>query len=156
MNVIECSGLAKRYRRSWALRDCALAIPAGHVVGLVGPNGAGKTTLLNLAAGLFRPTAGEISVLGGEMPGSAAARAGIAFVAQDAPLYGHLPAGAMLRLAGNLNLTWDEDRALARLDDGSYGKSVASGEPIPDARLEADPAAELTIEEAREQESERS
>jgi DnaK suppressor protein len=41
------------------------------------------------------------------------------------------------------------DRALRRLDDGTYGRSVRSGAPIPDERLEADPAAELTIEEAR-------
>jgi uncharacterized membrane protein YraQ (UPF0718 family)/RNA polymerase-binding transcription factor DksA len=41
------------------------------------------------------------------------------------------------------------ERALHRLDDGTYGRSVRSGEPIPDERLEADPAAELTIEEAR-------
>ncbi len=41
------------------------------------------------------------------------------------------------------------DRALKRLDEGTYGRSVVSGEPIPDARLEADPAAELTVEEAR-------
>jgi DnaK suppressor protein len=41
------------------------------------------------------------------------------------------------------------ERALHRLDDGTYGKSVRSGDPIPDERLEADPAAELTIEEAR-------
>jgi DnaK suppressor protein len=41
------------------------------------------------------------------------------------------------------------DRALKRLDDGTYGSSVRSGQPIPDARLEADPAAELTVEEAR-------
>ncbi len=45
------------------------------------------------------------------------------------------------------------DRALARLDDGTYGKSVRSGQPIPGARLEADPAAELTVEEARQQQS---
>ncbi len=37
------------------------------------------------------------------------------------------------------------DRALKRLDDGTYGRSVRSGLPIPDERLEADPAAELTI-----------
>ncbi len=41
------------------------------------------------------------------------------------------------------------ERALHRLDDGTYGKSVRSGDPIPDERLQADPAAELTIEEAR-------
>lgn len=42
------------------------------------------------------------------------------------------------------------DRALRRLDEGTYGRSVRSGEPIPDERLEADPAAELTIQEARQ------
>jgi len=41
------------------------------------------------------------------------------------------------------------ERALQRLDDGTYGRSVRSGEPIPDERLEADPAAELTVQEAR-------
>jgi DnaK suppressor protein len=42
------------------------------------------------------------------------------------------------------------DRAERRLEDGQYGYSVRSGQPIPDDRLEADPAAELTIEEARQ------
>jgi DnaK suppressor protein len=41
------------------------------------------------------------------------------------------------------------DRALHRLDNGTYGRSVRSGEPIPSDRLGADPAAELTIEEAQ-------
>ncbi len=41
------------------------------------------------------------------------------------------------------------ERALHRLDDGTYGRSVQSGQPIPDERLEADPAAELTVDEAR-------
>ena len=40
------------------------------------------------------------------------------------------------------------DRAEERLAGGTYGRSVRSGEPIPDERLEADPAAELTVEEA--------
>jgi ABC-2 type transport system ATP-binding protein len=115
MNIIECCGLAKRYRHTWALRDCSLAIPEGHVVALVGPNGAGKTTLLNIAAGLLQPTAGSITVLDGERPGSGAARTGIAFVSQDAPLYSHLRAADMLDLAGNLNVIWDRAGAIARL-----------------------------------------
>ena len=45
------------------------------------------------------------------------------------------------------------DGAQARLDAGTYGRSVLSGKPIPDERLEADPAAELTVEEARAQEA---
>jgi DnaK suppressor protein len=40
------------------------------------------------------------------------------------------------------------DRAEERLADGTYGLSVESGQPIPDDRLEVDPAAELTIAEA--------
>ena len=40
------------------------------------------------------------------------------------------------------------DRALERVEDGSYGRSIRSGAPIPDERLEADPAAELTVQEA--------
>jgi ABC-2 type transport system ATP-binding protein len=38
MNVIETSGLGKRYGDTWALRECTLAIPAGHLAALVGPN----------------------------------------------------------------------------------------------------------------------
>jgi DnaK suppressor protein len=41
------------------------------------------------------------------------------------------------------------DRALQRMDDGTFGRSVRSGQPIPDGRLDADPAAEVTTEEAR-------
>jgi len=63
--VLETSGLGKRYRQRWALRDCTLSIPSGHVTGLVGPNGAGKTTLLSLAVGLLRPTTGAARRLGG-------------------------------------------------------------------------------------------
>jgi DnaK suppressor protein len=40
------------------------------------------------------------------------------------------------------------ERAEQRLASGTFGKSVRSGAPIPDARLEANPLAELTIEEA--------
>jgi DnaK suppressor protein len=44
------------------------------------------------------------------------------------------------------------ERAEARLAAGGYGRSVRSGRPIADERLEADPLAELTAEEAAEQE----
>jgi ABC-type multidrug transport system fused ATPase/permease subunit len=114
-NIIETSGLGKRYGGTWALRDCSLAIPAGHVVALVGPNGAGKTTLLNLAAGLAEPTAGAVTVLGGRPAGSPAALDGIAFVAQDTPLYKNLSVADMLHLTRNLNRRFDQASAEARL-----------------------------------------
>jgi ABC-type sugar transport system ATPase subunit len=86
MNVIETSGLGKRYGGTWAMRECTLAIPAGYMGALVGPNGAGKRSLLNLAA----PSAGAVTVLGGRPTGSPAALDGIAFVAQRTPLYKNL------------------------------------------------------------------
>ena len=117
MNIIEASGLGKRYGSTWALRDCALAIPAGHVAALVGPNGAGKTTLLNLAVGLAAPTAGIITVLGGRPAGSPAALDGIAFVAQNTPLYKNLSGADMLHLTRNLNRRFDQGYAQARLGE---------------------------------------
>ena len=117
MNVIETSGLGKRYGSTWVLHECTLAIPAGHVAALVGPNGAGKTTLLNLAVGLVDPTAGAVTVLGGKPAGSPAALDGIAFVGQDMPLYKNLTAADMLHLTANLNRRFDQHFAEARLDE---------------------------------------
>ena len=115
MNVVETTGLSKRYGSTQALHECTLAIPAGHVAALIGPNGAGKTTLLNLAVGLAVPSAGEISVLGGMRAGSLAALDGIAFVAQDTPLYKNLSAADMVHLTRNLNRRFDRHYAKARL-----------------------------------------
>ena len=64
MNSLTATAVGKRYRARWAVRDCGFAIPEGKVVALVGPNGAGKSTLLRMAAGLARPTTGELKVFG--------------------------------------------------------------------------------------------
>ena len=115
MNVVEASGLGKRYGGTWALRECTLTVPAGRVTALVGPNGAGKTTLLNLAVGLAAPSAGRVTVLGGRRAGSPAALDGIAFVAQDTPLYRNLSVADMIYLTRNLNRRFDLAYAEARL-----------------------------------------
>jgi ABC-2 type transport system ATP-binding protein len=114
--VFEASGLGKRYRRRWALRDCTLSIPAGRVVGLVGPNGAGKTTLLHLAVGLLEPTEGEIEMLGGRPAESPAQLGRVGFVAQDTPTYATLSVADHLRLGGWLNPGWDRGQAERRIE----------------------------------------
>jgi ABC-2 type transport system ATP-binding protein len=82
--AIRTEQLGKRYGSTWALRECTLEIPAGSVTALVGPNGAGKTTLLQLAIGLVRPTAGEVSVLDSVPVADAATLLPrVGFVAQD-------------------------------------------------------------------------
>jgi len=112
--ALETVGLGKRYLRHWALEDCTLRIPCGHVVGLVGPNGAGKSTLLNLAAGLLAPTAGSIAVLGERPARDAAQLARVAFVPQDAALYPWFSVEDHLRLGAHCNPRWDAVAAHAR------------------------------------------
>jgi ABC-2 type transport system ATP-binding protein len=113
--VIQTSGLGKAYRRTWALRDCTLAIPEGRVVGLVGPNGAGKTTLLSLATGLLAPTCGTIEVLGRRPAAGPAQLARVGFVAQDTPVYASMTVAGHLRLGAWLNPGWDDERARQRI-----------------------------------------
>ena len=114
--VVETEALGKRYRRKWALADCTLSVPAGHVVGLVGPNGAGKTTLLSLATGMLLPTTGTIEVLGGRPAAGPAQLARVGYLAQDVPLYAGLPVADHLRLGAHLNPGWDADMARRRIE----------------------------------------
>ncbi len=113
--VIEARGLGKRYRNRWALADCTLHIPAGHIAGLVGPNGAGKTTLLHLVTGLLAPTTGTIEVAGGPPAATKAQLARVGFVAQDAPVYAGLSVADHLRLGAHLNPRWDAPLAAERI-----------------------------------------
>jgi len=126
--VLETKGLGKRYGRRWALRDCTLEIPPGHVVGLVGPNGAGKTTLLNLAVGLLSPTSGDILVLGDRPAHGAAQLARVGFVAQETPLYAGLSVADHLRFGAWLNPSWDQPQAEDRIDQLGLDRTQRAGE----------------------------
>jgi ABC-2 type transport system ATP-binding protein len=114
--VLEATGLGKRYRRTWALRDCSVAIPQGRVVALVGPNGAGKTTLLHLATGLLAPSAGEIRVFGAPPANGPSVLARIGFLAQEKPLYHSFTVAEMLRYGARLNPGWDDAIAIRWLE----------------------------------------
>ena len=128
MNVVETHDLGRRYGTTWALLECSLTIPSGHLTALVGPNGAGKTTLLNLVMGLSRPSAGELTVLGGLRPGSLPALDGIGFVAQDMPVYRGFSVGDMVNLTKNLNRSFDKGFAHRRLADLGIASKKRAGE----------------------------
>lgn len=116
--AVVTSGLGKRYRSTWALQDCDLALPAGRVIALVGPNGAGKMTLLQLAAGLIRPTSGSVALFGEYAPAeSVQALAQLGFVAQDHPVYRRFRVRDLLHMGRALNENWDQGLAERRLAD---------------------------------------
>jgi ABC-2 type transport system ATP-binding protein len=126
--VIETHAIGKRYRGLWALSDCTLSIPAGHVVGLVGPNGAGKTTLLNLATGMLAPSTGRIEVLGAEPAAGPAQLARVGYLAQGAPVYAGLSVADHLSLGAHLNPGWDARLARSRIErlDLSLGQKAGT------------------------------
>ena len=114
MSAISTQGLGKRYGSKWALRDCTIEVPEGSVTALVGPNGAGKTTLLQLAVGLTRPSAGDVTVLG-LSPRDPALLARVGFVGQEHPLHRGFTVAETMKLGRRLNPGWDDALAHERL-----------------------------------------
>jgi ABC-type multidrug transport system ATPase subunit len=62
--AVATRGIVKRYGRQPALTGLDMSVPRGKVYGFLGPNGSGKTTTLRLLAGLLRPDAGSLYLLG--------------------------------------------------------------------------------------------
>ena len=114
MSAITTQGLGKRYGSTWALRDCTIEVPEGSVTALVGPNGAGKTTLLQLAVGLTRPSAGDVTVLG-LSPRDPALLPRVGFVGQEHPLHRGFTVAETLKLGRKLNPGWDDALAHERV-----------------------------------------
>jgi ABC-2 type transport system ATP-binding protein len=87
-----------------ALDRISATIQPGIITGLVGPDAAGKTTLLRLVAGLLRPTAGRITVLGHDMARDAtAAHPVIGYMPQRFGLYEDLTVAENLDLFADLH-----------------------------------------------------
>ena len=60
--TVSCNGLTKSFNGDAVVRDVALNIAEGSIVGLIGPSGSGKTTTVRLLVGLLEPTAGTATV----------------------------------------------------------------------------------------------
>ena len=58
--MLECRNLTKTYRGKKAVSNLSIRLDAGKIYGLLGENGSGKTTWMKMAAGLTKPSQGEI------------------------------------------------------------------------------------------------
>ncbi|MGD0442124.1 MAG: ABC transporter ATP-binding protein [Acidimicrobiales bacterium] len=115
--ALEAAGLGKRYGRKWALEDCTFRVPTGRIAALVGPNGAGKSTLLRMAAGITRPTAGDVRVFGqSPQRQTVAVLRQIGYLDQERPLYRSFRVDEMLRFGEKLNPDWYDATARSYLD----------------------------------------
>jgi branched-chain amino acid transport system ATP-binding protein len=66
---LEVQGLTKRYGGLVAVKNMALSVEAGRILGLIGPNGSGKSTVMKLIMGLERPDAGSVRINGSDVAG---------------------------------------------------------------------------------------
>ncbi len=133
--ALRATGLGFRYRArgGWTLRDCEFTVPSGSITALVGRNGAGKSTLLHLAGGLLRAGSGEIRVLDA-VPGTAEARARVALLNQDKPLYPRFTVADTLRMGEKLNSSWDRAAAELTVREGDIPLTARVGELSPGQR----------------------
>jgi heme ABC exporter ATP-binding subunit CcmA len=116
--LLEARGLQRSFGRVRVLQGLDLSLRPGEALAIIGPNGAGKTTLLRMLAGLMRPSAGEVRVLGQPLgPTTHTARRAIGFLSHQSLLYDDLTLLENLTLAARLYLLESPlDRARAALD----------------------------------------
>jgi ABC-2 type transport system ATP-binding protein len=100
---IRLDRVSKAFGNLTAVDDLSLAVRPGEVYGLIGPNGSGKTTTVRLLVGLYRPTAGRVTLDGlnlAEAP--AAAKAILGYIPDEPILYDRLTGREFLHLMGEL------------------------------------------------------
>lgn len=86
--AIRARGLSKHFGALKAVDGVDLSVPRANVYGFLGPNGSGKSTTIRMLCGLLTPTAGEIEVLGFDIPQEAEAlRRRIGYMTQKFALY---------------------------------------------------------------------
>jgi heme exporter protein A len=116
--LLAARGLRRSFGRLRVLHDIDLTLSAGEALAVAGPNGAGKSTLLRILAGLMRPTAGEVHVLGRPLAGNAAeARRAIGLLSHQSLLYDDLTVAENLTFVARLyGLDRPGDAARAALE----------------------------------------
>ncbi|WP_295364893.1 LPS export ABC transporter ATP-binding protein [Arenimonas sp.] len=140
--MLTATGLAKSYRSRPVVRDVAMQVEPGKVVGLLGPNGAGKTTCFYMIVGLVGADAGRIALDGRDitaLPMHERARLGVGYLPQEASVFRQLTVSeniqAVLELRDDLDAAGRADALSGLMEElqvshvaGQKGASLSGGE----------------------------
>lgn len=114
-NLLELKGISRRVSDRFSLRDVAVAVEPGQIVGFVGANGAGKTTTIRAALGLIQLDAGEVHPFGQRCGADAPdesqrhLRSRVGLVLDTCPFPSTLKVGQIEALVGPAHPTWDRE-----------------------------------------------
>jgi len=93
--VVELDALTVRFGGVVALAELSLSVEEGAIFALIGPNGAGKTTAFNIITGVYRPSEGDVRVIGASVVGRKPhqiTRLGVARTFQNIRLFSNMTA----------------------------------------------------------------
>lgn len=115
--MISARHLTKKFREEVAVNDVTFDIPASRIFGFIGPSGSGKTTTIRLLTGFYKPSGGEVIVLGkNPTKFKRGDRSHIGYMPQFFVLYPNLTVWENLNFASSL-----------------YGMSLLRGKRMKDA-----------------------
>ena len=117
--VLELRQIRAAYGKVEVLHGVDLVVPAGHVVAVLGPNGAGKSTALRVAAGLHRPSGGDVFMAGRRVTGARPeelARRGVCTIPEGRGIFPNLTVREHLRMATHAGV---DQRAV---EDGAFAR----------------------------------
>lgn len=101
--VIEARGLTRRFGDLTAVAELDLTVAPQTIYGFLGPNGSGKTTMVRMLTGLLTPSAGEVTVLGHQLPRDAERlKHSIGYMTQKFSLYDDLTVVENLRFVAEI------------------------------------------------------
>lgn len=105
--MLKCENLRKTYLNKTAVDDISVTIEKGKIYALLGPNGSGKTTFMKMAAGLVKPTGGEI--LYKDAPIGIVSKSEVAYMSTEPYFYSFMTVGGVGKYYGEFFGDFDMD-----------------------------------------------
>ncbi len=105
--MLKCENLRKTYFNKTAVDDISVTIEKGKIYALLGPNGSGKTTFMKMAAGLVKPTGGEI--LYKDAPIGIVSKSEVAYMSTEPYFYSFMTVGGVGKYYGEFFDDFDMD-----------------------------------------------